>query len=97
MKRRYVIKRKCRFALLVAAMVMLLTLLFSTVIANSAYGYKERAYKVVRVYKGDTLWEIAGKYNKGDDIRRYIYEIKKVNNLSNSEIHIGEYLLIPHN
>ena len=95
MKRRYFLKNKRRFVFSVAAMVMLLTLIFSTIIANSAYGCKERTYKVIRVCNGDTLWDIAEKYNKSDDIRKYIYEIKKANNLFSSEIHAGEHLLIP--
>ena len=88
-------KSKQRLVLPVAAMVMLLTLMFSTIITNSAYGCKETTYKVIRVCKGDTLWGIAEKYNKGGDIRKYIYEIKKANNLVSSEIHAGEQLLIP--
>ncbi|CAH2213622.1 cell division suppressor protein YneA [Tepidibacter aestuarii] len=53
-------------------------------------------YETVNVIQGDTLWNIA-KENipEKEDIRKYIYMIRKVNNLESANIHPGDQLLIP--
>lgn len=68
--------------------------MFTVISATSAYGYKEPAYKLVTVRSGDTLWDIAQKYNKKGDIREYIYEVMKINNLDNGEILEGTELKV---
>ncbi len=56
----------------------------------------EHALVEVTVKKGDTLWEIAKEYKEeGEDIRAFIYEIKKENNLQSVNIQPGETILIP--
>lgn len=47
----------------------------------------EEDYYVVK--KGDNLWNIASKYNTTVD------ELKKINNISNNELEIGQFLKIP--
>lgn len=53
------------------------------------------------MYSGDTLWSIAqnelenNKYFEGKDIRYVIEELKKVNNLSNSNLTEGDKIKIP--
>lgn len=61
---------------------------------TKAYGYKERKIETITVRSGDTLWDIARKYNKQGDIREYIYELKKLNNLSDSDIMTGDELKV---
>lgn len=47
------------------------------------------------VSKGERLWDIAEQYKRpGQDIREYIYEIKKINNMENSTIYEGQELTI---
>ena len=47
------------------------------------------------VCKGDTLWTIAGEYKADNkDIRQYIYELKQLNNMANSNIYEGQELKI---
>ena len=47
------------------------------------------------VSKGERLWDIAEQYKRPDqDIREYIYEIKKLNNMENSTIYEGQELTI---
>ena len=92
MKKRYVLRNKKRFYTFI---ITLLVVAFTFIFATSVYGFKEKTYETITVKRGDTLWAIAGKYNKGEDIRKYIYEIKKLNLLSDSCIYEGDELVIP--
>ena len=92
MKKSYVLKNKRRFTTFIITVLLLILAVFYT---NTVYGYEEPTYKVITVKQGDTLWDIAIKYNNNDNIRKYIYEIKKLNNLSNVEIYEGSLLKLP--
>ena len=69
--------------------------------ATNTYSKVETKYKEEYVYSGDTLWSIAqnelenNKYFEGKDIRYVIEELKKVNNLSNSNLSEGDKIRIP--
>lgn len=53
-------------------------------------------YETVNVTQGDTLWNIAKEnISEKEDIRDYIYMIRKVNDLKSANIHPGDQLLIP--
>jgi len=93
MKRKYRLKNKRRFFTLIAIIIVSLILGISA--TTIAYGDKETSFKEVTVRSGDTLWSIAEKYNKNEDIRKYIYEIKKINNLKTSDIYAGDTLILP--
>jgi LysM repeat protein len=92
MKRRYVLKNKTRFF---SAVTITITLITTLIFAASTYGQVEQNYEVFRVAKGDTLWGIAVKHNTAGDIRKYIYDLKKLNNLKSCEIKEGSELKIP--
>ena len=47
-----------------------------------------------RVQKGDSLWDIALKYDS-NDIENFLFEAKKLNNLDNSAIFEDQILIIP--
>ncbi len=47
-----------------------------------------------QVQKGDSLWDIALKYDS-NDIENFLFEAKKLNNLSNSTIFEDQILIIP--
>ena len=47
-----------------------------------------------QVQKGDSLWGIALKYDS-NDIENFLFEAKKLNNLSNSTIFEDQILIIP--
>ena len=47
-----------------------------------------------QVQKGDSLWDIALKYDS-NDIENFLFEAKKLNNLENSEIFEDQILIIP--
>jgi Uncharacterized protein containing LysM domain len=66
------------------------------ILASNSYAYNQKEYSTISVQSGDTLWDIAKKYNKSGDIRKYIMEIKKINDLSNDcIIYEGEELRVP--
>lgn len=47
------------------------------------------------VSKGERLWDIAEQYKRPDqDIREYIYEIKKINGLKDATIYEGQEITI---
>ena len=68
---------------------------------TNTYSKVETKCKEEYVYSGDTLWSIAqnelenNKYFEGKDIRYVIEELKKVNNLSNSNLTEGDKIRIP--
>ena len=87
-----IIKNKFKFIRSVTIIVFLLITLFSTSIAKTNIEEETISYIVC---KGDTLWTIAKEYKADDkDIRQYIYEIKKINNMTNSNIYEGQILRI---
>ena len=47
-----------------------------------------------QVQKGDSLWNIALKYDS-NDIENFLFEAKKLNNLQNSAIYEDQILIIP--
>ncbi|MDA0564997.1 LysM peptidoglycan-binding domain-containing protein [Streptomonospora sp. S1-112] len=49
----------------------------------------------VVVREGDTLWEIAERVRPGDDPRRIVHEIVRVNGLDESTLEPGQELLMP--
>ncbi len=70
-------------------------------IHSTALSYENIAYNEIYVSSGDTLWNIAkyeqehNNYYKGKDVREIIYDIKKINNLSSSQLNVNQKILIP--
>ncbi|MEJ8553299.1 cell division suppressor protein YneA [Tepidibacter sp. Z1-5] len=81
--------------------VVYIIILFSAISLLSGFSdfkkYKNIVeYETVNVMQGDTLWNIAKEnISEKEDIRDYIYMIRKVNNLESANIHPGDQLLIP--
>lgn len=82
----------------IIAFLAILILLF---IHSTSLSYKEVEYSEIYVCRGDTLWNIAkseqenNNYYKGKDIREIIFDIKKVNNLTSSDLSVNQKLFIP--
>lgn len=96
-----------RFAICIAAVVLMLLVLSGPV---SGHFLKSKAamqpdlllsevqYKVVEIKKGDSLWSIAND-NLGpgyDDVKAYIKDIKDCNQLDSDHIRAGNYLMLPY-
>ncbi len=93
MKKRLVLKDKKRFAVFIA--IVIITTL-AAVISPSVYGEKASPGTVlITVKSGDTLWSIAKKYRGSTEIRKYIYKIKKINNMDDCKIYKGMEIAIP--
>ncbi len=76
---------------------MLVSVTLSSIfLATAAQGADTgEVFKTVVVEKGDTLWDIANANYEGGDVRQYIRQIRKVNNLSDHTIFEGETLKLP--
>ena len=79
--------------------IFFLTILFVAISSitnmffNRVFSYEEPKYKNVVVCQGETLWSIASELE--GNINENIYNIKKLNNLENSSLYIGQELVIP--
>lgn len=93
MNRRYILKNRRRFYMFVIAMTVLLSCVFLAATVNGADTNK--TFTNVTVEKGDTLWDLAKEYSDGGDIRNYIHEIQKVNNLPGGDIFAGDIIKMP--
>jgi len=82
-----------------ANLFVLLILVFVLAFAYKTLAGEQKiapSYVNVQVSEGDSLWGIASAYpHEGMDIRSYIQEIKKVNNLRSDVLVNGNYLIIP--
>ncbi len=83
--------------------ILLISIIFITlaIISNSSYSKTTTILKEEYIVSGDTLWSIAeyesenNKYFEGEDIRNIISELKNINNIKNSNLEIGQKILIP--
>lgn len=84
--------------IVVMVVLVIMILLF---IHSTSLSYRDTQYREIYVCSGDTLWDIAkleqqnNDYYKGKDIREIIFDIKKVNNLSSSDLNINQKILVP--
>ena len=86
------IVNKKRFVLSITIFITIIISIFNLVFANV-----EKSKTVVEhtVVCGETLWSIATEYKKeGQDIREYIYQIRKINNLEDCSLNVGQDILI---
>lgn len=82
--------------------IIIFTLLIVICIfSNNSYSNVKFSYKTIFTSKGDTLWSIAeneinnNNYYSNEDIRKVVFELKKINNLDTNIISEGTELKIP--
>ena len=86
------IKNKVKFIRSIAILIFLLIALFNISIAKTN---SEAEIIDYTINKGETLWNIAKEYTPDNkDIRQTIYEIKQLNNMTNSTIYPGQTIKI---
>ena len=77
-------------------LIISITLLLFITIPGKASNKKEVSYREYFVLKGDTVWSIASRFKTENmDIRDYMYEIEKTNEIKNSKIYENNKLIIP--
>lgn len=80
--------------------LLILLYIIGSFFYNKTYAYKEYSYKTITVSEGETLWNIAefekenNEYYKNKDIREIVFEIRENNNLSTSNLVVGQELKI---
>ena len=97
MIKRYRVTSKFRFTIFMTLMILIMVALASSLMGyNDVSGDSKAEYVKVVVSNGDTLWTIAQRYNDGSkDIRAYIDEISKLNNIESWQIYAGQEISIP--
>ncbi|HOA30543.1 MAG TPA: LysM peptidoglycan-binding domain-containing protein [Clostridia bacterium] len=97
LRKRRIERKRRTIRLRVVAFVFIVTslLLVVTVCAKSIKTKPQTTYKTVVVEQGDTLWDLAKEYYPDMEIRRAVYELKKINNLQDATIYEGQSLKVP--
>ena len=65
---------------------------------ENEYSSKCKYYTCIEVSSGDSLWSIAERYmdDHYGSVHDYINELKAINDLESSNIHVGQYLTVPY-
>lgn len=94
---KYRIRSKTRFTIFLTMVFLMVT--FS---ANSLFGFNEAEsmsipeYHQIKVEAGDTIWNLALEYGPDEmDIRAFVFQICKINQISADQLQAGQTLLIP--
>lgn len=96
-KTTYRIKSRLRFTIFVAIMMLSLVTVSNTALGiNDASSLTKPVYATIQIVAGDTLWDIASRYNQeGNDVRKFVYEICQLNEITADSIYPGQSILIP--
>lgn len=89
---KYILRNRKRFFSFLFLISLVISILVYT---TSVSGYKEPQYQYISIESGDTLWSIAEKYGANSNIRKFIHEIKEVNNMESDLIYSNTTLLVP--
>lgn len=93
-------KKFVRSICILIGIIIAIVLLFPKATLSHNDG-KQPNYETISVSQGDTLWSIASNQQENNpyytekDVRDIIKEIKKVNQLNNSELQIGQTIKVP--
>lgn len=85
-----------RFKIFLVISIFLISLivfmLFSII---TVYPENIENYEYIQIKSGDTLWNIASKYNNKVEIRKFTFIIMEKNNLKDCMIYPGDIIKIP--
>jgi len=94
---RYKVVNMFRFKLFV--ILSLVIILIFTLYNLNAFSLNKEDYNnyiEILVKDGDTIWNIAKKYNSdGNDLRQLVYDISKINDVEDSVIVPGQKIIVP--
>ena len=84
-----------RVVVLLTAIAVLLVLLLANAVGASVSD-DTTGFTTHQVVGGDTLWDIASEHTvPGEDVRRVVFEIQRLNDLDGSVIIPGQVLRVP--
>jgi len=92
MKKKIYLKNPERLVISIVILMFITFGLFG--FQNVSLGDSIPEYITITVSKGDTLWSIAKDYCDGKEVREAIEEIKEINKLEDSNIRVGQELLL---
>lgn len=93
-------KKSILIRLLTAAVgIILLSIIFISLFSLIGSGENSGNFINHEIESGESLWSIAAHYYDSNnvDLRKIIYDIKKINNIDSSVITPGKELIIPIN
>ena len=65
--------------------------------ANASSESVKVAFEHITVHSGETLWQLAQEYGKGQDVREWIAAVVDLNGLSTVDLQPGQDLALPRN
>jgi hypothetical protein len=83
---------KCWFYLV--SFVVLFSLMTTPLIIKESKTDLDAINLTYKVKKGDNLWVIGSKLNQ-KNISKFVFEVKKINNLEESVIYVDQVIKIP--
>ena len=92
MNKKIYLKRPERLVMSIVIVILVAIGIFG--FQNVSLGDSIPEYVTITVSRGDTLWTIARDYYQEKDVRGIVEEIKEINNLKNSNIKVGQELLL---
>lgn len=90
------IVNKKKFIRSILTLILILLVAFTFIIQIFSEKENVKASEIeYTISRGERLWDIAEEYKRPDqDIREYIYEIKKLNNMDTSTVYEGQTIKI---
>ena len=102
-KREWVVRRQRAIFVIIFVLLISIGVLLTTSVNTLASSKKDissynKYYTSIKIESGDTLWTIADEYIDNLDVSKaeYIDEICQINEISEDEIHAGDYIVVPY-
>ena len=93
-------RRKHFFRLVLISLTIAFILSFSFIVSANAGGNNSAntrmdGHAIIDVGAGETLWSIASEHADGRNMKRYIRDLKELNELESNTLQIGQILYLP--